>query len=83
MRSGRTAGSVSASTSDMSFSVCSSMPFVATTSSVSAPRSRPRLAATERRCCDGGTRITTSAPATTGAVSAKAWMVGGSSMPAR
>ncbi len=76
-RSGGTPGSVSASTSDMSLRVRSSMPLVATTTSAFGASAAASPVATARRCCDGGTRITTSAPLTTADASVDASMVDG------
>src|SRR5207247_1119424 len=52
-RSAPTAGMVSASTSDMSLSVRSSIPLVATTTSASRGRTCAMAAETERRCWEG------------------------------
>src|SRR5437899_2181639 len=63
-RSAATSGIVSASTSDMSLRLRSSMPLVATTTTACAAILADRPAVTRRRCCEGGTRSTTSARVT-------------------
>ena len=67
----------------MSFSVRSSMPFVATTRIASRPTPGAAAADTPRRWLDGGTRMTTSPLAATSAASADARMLSGSATSGR
>jgi len=82
-RSGSRSGIVSSSTIDMSFSVRSSIPFVATTTSASLRTPGAASVDTARRWLEGGTRTTTSPLAATSRASADARMVSGSETSGR
>src|SRR5947208_530737 len=82
-RSGSRSGIVSSRTIDISLSVRSSMPFVATTTIASRRTPGAASVDTARRWLDGGTRTTRSALAATCGASADARMVSGSETSGR